>query len=220
MKKILLFAAMLFGVGSVSAQVDNTFSFVDAEGNEVKDGSTVTRYAKEVENVPGMPMFNTLEAAFDLSIKNTTNAVASVMAHLVTLEKSNGNVNCCFPTQCVNNVPVDYTTPGCEMQAGEVKFFKTEWFPQKQAYGTADFTLQILVAAKDFSGKYREQAKGPKVNIHCIYADPAGIADMESDKNATVVARYDSKGNKLSAPAKGLNIIKLSNGKTVKTVIK
>ena len=60
MKKIkflALAAAMFLGAGNLCAQTDNTFGFVDADGNEVKDGSTVTFYAVEEEVVPGMPMF-------------------------------------------------------------------------------------------------------------------------------------------------------------------
>ena len=46
---------MLLGAGNVCAQVDNTFSFIDANGNEVPDGSTVTFYAENKPIVPGFP---------------------------------------------------------------------------------------------------------------------------------------------------------------------
>lgn len=41
-----------------------------------------------------------------------------------------------------------------------------------------------------------------------------------ADENGTEVARYSLDGRKLNAPVKGINIVKLSNGKTVKVVVK
>lgn len=40
------------------------------------------------------------------------------------------------------------------------------------------------------------------------------------DANAAVVARYTANGQQVSAPVKGLNILKLANGKTVKVMVK
>lgn len=48
-----------------------------------------------------------------------------------------------------------------------------------------------------------------------------GISSVSaSDENATEVARYTIDGAKVNAPVKGLNIVKLSNGKSVKVVVK
>lgn len=51
--------------------------------------------------------------------------------------------------------------------------------------------------------------------------DPAGIEETTADgKNAEVVARYNAAGQQISAPETGVNILKLSNGKTIKVVVK
>ncbi|MBO4964316.1 MAG: hypothetical protein J6C65_05190 [Prevotella sp.] len=220
MKKLFAIAVMMLGMVNTYAQVDGTFQFVDASGNVVADGSTVT--FSEIE--PGIPGLIADQIKFNLFVKNTLNEEAYVAARLVTEELPSGSVQFCFPEQCQNGeLPKDYTSDGGTFSANEKRALNTEWNLENGKYGTARFTLQILVM--DRSGKfpnysYSKKANGPKITINCIYADPAGIADMESDKNATVISRYDSKGNKLSAPVKGLNIIRLSNGKTVKTIIK
>lgn len=220
-KKNLLLAVMLLCMSNVNAQVDNTFCFLDADNNEVKDGSTVTFYAEEVAKIPGMPELGTeLKAGFNLKVKNTTDATATVAAHLVTKEMSCGSVQFCFPGQCVNNVPVDFTTDCGDIDAGKTKALNSEWFPEKGKYGNATFTLQLLVADKTGDNNFTVKANGPTVNINCIYSDPAGIADMESDQNVTVIGRYDCNGNKLSIPVKGVNIIRLSNGTIRKIVVK
>lgn len=214
-KFLSLVAAMLLCVGNVCAQEDKTFCFVDADGNELADGATVTFYAEKELLFPEFGLWGPLEAKFALKIKNTTTSSANVAVRLITKDISSGDVTCCLGGACV---PLkgnkDYTSGNALVQAGKEIDFPTEWFPTEGTYGTADFTAQLL---KTDGGT---TATGNIINIHCIYADPAGIADMESDMNAKVVGRYDVNGNKLTAPRKGLNIIKLSNGKTVKHIVK
>lgn len=66
------------------------------------------------------------------------------------------------------------------------------------------------------SGEVVNAAKGT------ITADPTGINDItaDADTNSAVVARYTANGQQISAPVKGLNILKLANGKTVKVMVK
>lgn len=216
--KILAVAvALTFGAVSVNAQKDKTFSFIDAAGNEVADGSTVIFYAEKKPILPELGIYGPLEAKFDLKIKNNTNADAYTAVRLITKNISSGDVTCCLGTLCV---PLkgnkDYTSGSALVAVGKSIEFPTEWFPDEEIYGDADFTAQLMKTNE--SGNVI--AYGLTVNVHCIYADPTGITDIESADNATEVARYDLNGRKLTAPQKGLNIIKLSNGKTVKKVIK
>ncbi len=51
-------------------------------------------------------------------------------------------------------------------------------------------------------------------------AGATGIEGVVSEAGVQEVARYNANGVKLSAPQKGLNIIKLNNGKTVKVMVK
>lgn len=46
------------------------------------------------------------------------------------------------------------------------------------------------------------------------------IKGVETSENATVVARYAADGSEISAPVKGINILKLSDGTTRKVVVK
>lgn len=47
-----------------------------------------------------------------------------------------------------------------------------------------------------------------------------GITEQLNNSVTTVVARYTADGQLVSAPVKGLNILKMSNGKTVKVIVK
>ncbi len=221
--KILAVAvALTFGAVSVNAQKDKTFSFIDAAGNEVADGSTVIFYAEKKNKVPGMDMFGyTIQADFALTVKNNTNAAAEATLHVVAPENpTHGMVQICFPGECDSHTKGEFTTKSVSMTANEVKELHSEWVFAMYTPGSKD-NFESEYGSEDVSLTLMNGSKaGPTVNIHSVYADPTGITDIESADNATEVARYDLNGRKLTAPQKGLNIIKLSNGKTVKKLIK
>lgn len=228
MKKIkflAMTAAVVLGVAAANAQdngtVDGTFVFLDADGNEVTDGSTVTFYVVTEETVPGVPIFGTTtEAKFDLYVKNTTGEDAAVAARIITERISNGGVQFCFPNKCQSgDLPADYTSDCRILVAGKSLSLNSEWLPVEGSYGDALFTIQLLLVDRIDNDNFTVKAYGPKITVHCIYADPTGIAGLEADKNATETARYDAGGRKLEAPQKGLNIIKLADGKTRKVVV-
>lgn len=53
------------------------------------------------------------------------------------------------------------------------------------------------------------------------YRDPAGISrTLSGNGTATEVARYTADGVRLKSPAKGLNIVKLSDGRTIKVMVR
>ena len=51
-------------------------------------------------------------------------------------------------------------------------------------------------------------------------SDMTGISQAINWQDAKEVARYTIDGQKISAPVKGVNIVKLSNGKTIKVIVK
>lgn len=221
--KILAVAvALTFGAVSVNAQKDKTFSFIDAAGNEVADGSTVIFYAEKKNKVPGVDMFGyTIQADFALTVKNNTNSAAEATLHVVAPENpTHGMVQICFPGVCDHHTKGEFTTNSVPMAGNAVKELHSEWVFAMYTPGSKD-NFESEYGAEDVSLTLMNGSKaGPTVNIHSVYADPTGITDIESADNATEVARYDLNGRKLTAPQKGLNIIKLSNGKTVKKLIK
>lgn len=48
----------------------------------------------------------------------------------------------------------------------------------------------------------------------------SSIEGLQQEGSATEVSRYNAAGQRISAPVRGLNIVKMANGKTVKTVVR
>ena len=225
MKRVFISAiAALLCIGA-SAQSDlTTFQVVDKDGNVIADGATLE--FSETEGSGSDLMIPT-----GLSVKNTTGTDQGVGIDINLSRLDNGEFSCCFPANCANAKEtgeyIDFNAAAI-LEANETRPILTEWIPQK--YGKCTATLQFKVyniVEKEIPGigiKIPEpgdlKAYAQKITVNFEYKDPAGINDLSSDNNPKVVSRYNANGTRVSSDFKGLAIEKLSNGKTIKRIIK
>ena len=92
-----------------------------------------------------------------------------------------------------------------------VAYVKTNSDGSATIVGVADGVATITATANDGSG----------ASASCVVTvGVGGIEGVEMDNNAVEVARYDIHGRLLSEPARGINIIKMSDGTTRKEIVK
>ena len=61
----------------------------------------------------------------------------------------------------------------------------------------------------------------PQITKHIVVAEVgAGIADVVMTSDAKELSRYSVNGQRLTAPTKGLNIVKYSDGSVRKEMVK
>lgn len=224
--KTLLAAAIMAVCGmNAMAQTDlETFQFVDKNGNVVADGSEITVY--EPETVNGSVQINS-----GLFVKNTTGKDQAVGLDLNITSMDNGQFSCCFPSNCKDIFSagnfVDVNTPGLFLiEEGEQQTLMSEWKPAAYGKCQAVFQLKVYnVVEQDIEGiKIPDvgdfKAYGPKVTINFMYLDPTGVNGVVDNSNAKVVNRYNAAGMRINSAVRGLNIETLSNGKTIKRIVK
>ena len=91
MKRILLFFWMSL-TGILCGFADSAIVFVDADGQEVKDGATLT------VNTATQDEFGEILMLSGLSIKNVSDEAVSASIHVNIKSISNGKLQICFPT--------------------------------------------------------------------------------------------------------------------------
>lgn len=207
------------------AQTDlETFQFVDKDGKVVADGSEITVYEPETVN-------GSLQINSGLFVKNTTGKDQAVGLDLNITNMDNGQFTCCFPSNCRDIFSagnfVDVNTPGLFLiEEGEQQTLMSEWKPAAYGKCQAVFQLKVYnVVELDIEGtKIPDvgdfKAYGPKVTINFMYLDPTGVNGVVDNANAKVVNRYNAAGMRINSAVRGLNIETLSNGKTIKRIVK
>lgn len=220
MKKIYLLCLAMMGLFALQAnaqsnQMDNTFQFQDANGNEVKDGTTLT-----------LSTLTDGQIKTGLYIKNTSGKKVAGNLRIDLTNMPNGSVSSCGFGLCMN-YPTASVVDGSNgvIEADAAAFSdQTEWIPT--TYGDWTATMQLIVrevkvihkpfgdkpAAGDITGY------GPKVTLHFVYADPTGINGISSTQGKKVAAVYNASGARLTDMQKGLNIVKYTDGTTAKVM--
>ena len=212
-----LFALTATGWAQDEEELDETFVFTDLDGNVVPDGTVLTINTINEDGQLVVPLI----------AKNVSGAKAAVSMYESIDGKPNGDWQTCAFGNCMILSASGYS-PKNIVDADYNQNIQTEWIPEEGQYGLWTATLQIHVfniTQKLSWGQVIEAAGdeiigyGPKVTVNFAYQDPAGINAVE--RNSQQVTRvYNLNGAELSGLQRGLNIVRMSDGTTVKRMVK
>lgn len=229
MKKIFtLFVALFCTVAMFAQDTKGMFEFADKNGNVVPNGSTLTK--TEVEKSGKRLQINT--GLFVKPVKPELNGEKLGVKMRVEVENlDHGTIQYCLLGSCMvaSEKGTFYSPSDFVKTLGDLA---TEWFMGTDKAGNplkGEATVKLtLVACKKVSlglndfgieeFEWQEVGDCSSVTVKFVCDGTTAINGVADNTNATVVARYAADGTRLSAPQKGLNIVKLSNGKTVKYI--
>lgn len=235
MKKIFTLCVALFAAVSMFAQeTKGMFEFATADGTVVPSGSVITKSDVEDHTDPeeGVDNMQIPTGLWIKPVKTELNGEKLCVKLRVDVEKiDHGSIAFCLLGNCSSAVREGtYESNGGFVD--KLDDLQTEWRigtdeeTDKAKYGEATAKLTLVVCRK-FQGKddfgveyfgFENVGESSTVTVKFVYNEKSTGINGISNANATVVARYAADGTRLSAPQKGLNIVKLSNGKTVKYI--
>ena len=196
---------------------DQTFVFIDDQGNIVPDGSVITVAAINDEGQMVVP----------LKVKNVEGDGAAVSMYETIDALPNGGWQTCAFGNCMTLSATGYSAKNI-ISGTDASDIQTEWMPEQGKYATWSATLQIHVfniITKTVFGMKQEVAGeeiigyGPKVTVNFVYnSESAHISGTAADHQPKEY--FNVRGQRIDGPRKGLNIIRLANGKTIKTINK
>lgn len=219
MKKIFAFLLSVLSFTAVNAQNFN-YAFVDESGNVIQDGSTVVRNTVTTDD----PMTPNPMIKSGVFVKYTgTETDAANISDLVGIfcninEMPYGTFQICYPIQCSvhgdGNYPYseEYDAGADQIGSLDSKDIMAEWIlPESQPADAANtFTVDLQLYIKTMFGT----VDGPKITVK--FDNTTTSINGIQDNGAKVVSRYTIGGQMVNAPVRGINIMKLSNGKTIK----
>lgn len=214
MKRIftLIYAILALAVVA-QAQVDGTFQFIDADGNEVADGAVITVSELNADGQMVVP----------LRVKNVSGQKAAASIYEVISEKPNGEWQTCAFGNC-QTLTQDGYSPKSVVEADYEKSIQTEWIPVAGQYAEWTATLQVHVFNITTKTQFGRQIDavgndiigyGPTVTVRFRYLDPAHIADTGGTDH-TIGSIYTTDGRRLSTMRRGVNIVKFIGGRVLK----
>lgn len=235
MKKIFTLCLALFSAVAMFAQeTKGMFEFATADGTVVPSGTVITKSDVEDFTDPeeGEDDMQIPTGLFVKPIKTDLNGEKICVKLRLNVERiDHGSIAFCLLGNCKNaSKKGEFESNGGFVD--KLDDLKTEWKivdeeTHKAKYGEAKAKLTLVVCRKKSLGKdqsgieqfeYKDIGESSTITVHFVYNEKSTGINSINNADATVVARYAADGTRLSAPQKGLNIVKLSNGKTVKYI--
>lgn len=217
MKKLFtLCIALLFSCVAMNAQ---NFIFVDGDGNTIENGATLTMdqvsYKENfVFNPDGsyekiqVPMIS-LSGVY---IKNNSAESQSCKVTYNVTALPNGSFAACWAGHCSTVESEGTIEKNANADAGKTIDISTdtEWVP------VAAGTTTVKISAQGSKSMLPDS----EITINFIYDGTASVDGIQNNADNKVVARYSINGQLLDAPQKGINILKYSDGRIEKVIVK
>lgn len=223
MKKIFTFCLSLL-VGCIAAHaqistpVDETIQFVDAEGNVIPNGTRVVRNTV-IDGCIYADVFiaNKSETAAFYKLTGTIKSISNAQAQCC--HAPTGQNGTCFP---LNNEGATFTTNAFACPVDSVYDTLAEVFVGDNSSCEMELQLTKYDVEIGEAGAMPGATAypGPKITVFFTTDPAAGIDGVTTTESNEIVARYTLDGQKLSAPQKGINIVKYADGRTAKVMVK
>ena len=220
MKKLFMlfvsFLALSAACWAQDEELDETFVFVDEQGNVLPDGTVITVSAINGEGQMVVPV----------KVRNVQGDKAAVSMYETIDALPNGEWQTCAFGNCMMLNATGYSSKSITNGSDDTDI-QTEWIPTPGKYASWSATLQIHVFNIITQSKFGITTEaagsevigyGPTVTLNFVYNEnSASIDNVQFESEARDY--YNVRGQRLDGPRKGLNIIRLANGKTVKRVL-
>lgn len=172
----LLFVLPLL-VGPLHAQdVDESYVFLDENGNVIENGATVVRNVVEQFDEESEVIYS------GISVKNVSGTSSDFIRMNYAIEEiDNGTYQICFPTTCnMQTEPGAYET-GIGQLMGTVQDIQSEWFPTDEGECIVTLSIEILTKQGLFPPTYIHKADGPTITLK--FVKESAVVPIRGDVN-------------------------------------
>ena len=183
------FFTLLFGlclsIGSLQAQeIDESFVFMDEEGEIIPNGTTVVRNVVE-------PYDEMSEVIYSgISVLNVGGSTDYIKMTYMIQRIDNGTYQICFPSTCNMQTETGTYQTGVGQLMADLQDIQSEWFPVADGECIVTLTIELFTKQGLFPPTYVHKAFGPTITLHFIKGDPGDVnGDGEiniADVNAVI----------------------------------
>ncbi len=164
---LLLFALAIVATGSLQAQeIDESFLFVDEEGEIIENGSTVIRDVVEVDE-EGTELINSGLYVFNMD--GTPNDYLKVHYNIERID--NGTFQICFPITCNMKTEVGLYETAVGQLMMDFQDLQSEWFPAADGECVVTLTIEIFTKQGLFPPSYVHKSYGPTITLRFVKGD-------------------------------------------------
>ena len=185
MKKFFTFLfGLCLSIGSLQAQeIDESFVFMDEEGEIIPNGATVVRNVVESYDEVSEVIYS------GISVLNVGGSTDYIKMTYVIERIDNGTYQICFPSTCnMQTVTGTYQTGTGQLMA-DLQDIQSEWFPVADGECIVTLTIELFTKQGLFPPSYVHKAFGPTITLHFIKGEipnPGKPGDVNGDGEVNI----------------------------------
>ena len=180
MKRIftfLMFAMALLAWPIQAQEIDESYMFMDEDGNIIENGATITRNVVEAYD-EGVDVIYS-----GVSVINLTGSTDYLSVHYVIERIDNGSYQICFPTTCNTQDEVGSYETASGLLMGDVQNIESEWFPVADGECVVTLTIELFSKMGLFPPTYVHKGWGPTITLRFVKGDAPGPEPIVGDVN-------------------------------------
>ena len=167
MKKIFTF--LLFGLLATASvmqaqDIDESYVFMDEDGNVIKNEATVVRNQLGVYS-DGRDVIMSGISVYNQS-GNTATDYLKVYYEIERID--NGSYQICFPSTCNEQRSVGAYETGRGQLMGDLQDIQSEWFTEGEGECIVTLTIEIMDRESGFPPTYTHRSWGPSITIRFV----------------------------------------------------
>ena len=183
MKKFFTF--LLLGLCSaawpaVAQEIDESFVFVDENGEVIADGSTVVRSVVEIEDDGSEVIYS------GVSVKNTNGSNDQLKVYYEIERLDNGIYQICFPTTCNMQDEIGSYETGIGALMGNMQNIQSEWFPEADGECIVNLSIELFAKQGLFPPTYVHKAYGPSITLRFVKGSAGKPGDVNNDGEVNI----------------------------------
>ena len=193
---LLLFGLSMLAWPAMAQEIDESYVFMDEEGNIIENGATVVRNVVESFDEVSDVIYS------GISVLNLGGSTTDhIKMNYVINRIDNGTYQICFPTTCNMQTEVGVYETGIGQLMGDLQDIQSEWFPVADGECVVTLKIEIYTKMGLFPPTYIHKADGPTITlrfvkgnvIEPIVGDVNGDGEVNiADVNAVINMILDS----------------------------
>ena len=180
---LLFFALSLLAWPAMAQEVDESYVFMDEDGNIIENGATVVRNVVETDVDGNEVIFS------GVSVLNLSGTSSDFIKMHYTIEQiDNGTYQICFPSTCNMKTEEGVYETSIGQLMSDLQDIQSEWFPTADGECVVTLSIEIFTKQGGFPPSYTHKADGPTITLRFVKGDIAPEIDesyvfMDEDGN-------------------------------------
>lgn len=193
---LLLFGLSMLAWPAMAQEIDESYVFMDEEGNIIENGATVVRNVVESFDEVSDVIYS------GISVLNLGGSTSDYIKMIYVIDRiDNGTYQICFPTTCNMQTEAGVYETGIGQLMGDLQDIQSEWFPIADGECVVTLKIEIYTKMGLFPPTYIHKADGPTITlrfvkgnvIEPIVGDVNGDGEVNiADVNAVINMILDS----------------------------